>query len=129
MRRLLVPAVLLLLCSFTLTGDYAEVIAHITGTELPQISKPNKELVFKITAEFNDHSTKYSRQETNVKGKVVTVTLYGEYPKNGECQKGVQEFTINYSYTPKSAGKYIFHFVTGIQNGVKQFMSDTLLVK
>ena len=126
---LFVSLVLFLFCSFTLTGDYSEVVSPITSTGLPTTSKPNKEIKFKIISTLNNGCAIYSRQETNQKGKIISVTIYGEYPTNQNCTKDIKEIVTNYSFTPKSKGNFIFHFTTGMKDGVREYLTDTLVVK
>ena len=115
--------------SFTLTGDYTEIVSPITLTELPATCKPNKEVKFKITSTLNSDCTVYSRQETNQKGKIVTVTIYGEYPTGQSCKEILKEIKTDFSYTPKSKGNYIFQFTTAILGGKRFYKTDTLVVK
>ena len=126
---LLISSLLFLLCSFTLTGDYTEVISAITSTGLPATAKQNKEIKFKITSELNNDCAVYSRQETNQKAKFVSVTIYGEYPTSQNCNKVIKEITTYFSFTPKSKGEYIFQFTKGLKDGVREYMTDTLVVK
>ena len=128
-RNLLLLFTVFAFCSFALTGDYTEIVSPISSTEMPSTSKPNKEVKFKIISTLNSDCEVYSRQETNQKGKIVTVTVYGEYPTNQNCNKITKEIKTDYSFTPKSKGKYIFQFTTAILGGTRFFKTDTLVVK
>jgi len=105
-----------------------ESISPIIDTELPSTSAVGEAITFKVYHVVFNGCGQYSRQETTMDGKVVTVKFYGKYPEGKICPDNIPTLETYYTFKAKEKGDYYFRFYQNNFDG-QEFILDTLSVQ
>lgn len=130
MRTIIRPGFLLLLIALTSCSYLStrESVSPIIDTELPETAVVGETISFKIYHVVYNGCGKYSRQETTMDGRTVTVTFYAKYPNGGACPDNIPTLEGYCTFVAKEKGDYYFRFYHGNYSG-DEFILDTLSVQ
>lgn len=92
--------------------EYTESMSRIVETGLPESAELNKKISFIVRHQVNNGCGLYSRHETLINGREVTVTFFAKYPLDPVtvCTDDLPIRSTYYKFTPTLTGLYTFRF-------------------